>query len=142
VYVAGDARHPGGASVALRHVAALGPLPRDETAAWMARAVRLRAPARYEPFGLSVLEAARARCALVLGDVPSLRELWNDAAVFVAPDDHRALAAALARLAASPAERSALADAASERAAAFTPERTGREYHAHYARLVREAACA
>ncbi len=34
----------------------------------------LRLPARYEPFGLSVLEAALSGCALVLGDIPSLRE--------------------------------------------------------------------
>jgi glycosyltransferase involved in cell wall biosynthesis len=142
VYVAGDARRPGGASVELRHVTALGPLPRDATAAWMARASVYALPARYEPFGLSVLEAARARCALVLGDVASLRELWEGAAVFVAPGDHGALAATLARLAASPAERAALAAAACERATGFTPERTAREYHAHYARLVREAACA
>ena len=34
-------------------------------------------PARYEPFGLSILEAALSGCALVLGDLPSLRELWD-----------------------------------------------------------------
>ena len=38
-------------------------------------------PARYEPFGLAILEAAQAGCALVLGDIPSLRELWADAAL-------------------------------------------------------------
>jgi glycogen synthase len=44
-------------------------------------------PARYEPFGLSVLEAAQHGCALVLGDIPSLRENWTGAALFVHPDD-------------------------------------------------------
>ena len=34
------------------------------------------------------LEAALCGCALVLGDIPSLREVWGDAALFVAPDDH------------------------------------------------------
>ena len=28
-----------------------------------------------------------ARCALVLGDIPTLRELWDGAALFVPPDD-------------------------------------------------------
>jgi glycosyltransferase involved in cell wall biosynthesis len=42
-------------------------------------------PVRYEPFGLSVLEAALSGCALVLGNVNSLQELWNGAAVFVNP---------------------------------------------------------
>jgi glycosyltransferase involved in cell wall biosynthesis len=52
-------------------------------------------PARYEPFGLAPLEAALAGCALVLGDVPSLREVWGDAALFAPPDDDEALLAAL-----------------------------------------------
>lgn len=42
-------------------------------------------PALYEPFGLSVLDAARARCCLVLADTPSLRELWGEAAIFLDP---------------------------------------------------------
>ena len=50
-------------------------------------------PARYEPFRLEVLEAAAPGCALVLGDIASLRELWDGAALFVAPDDDRALRA-------------------------------------------------
>ena len=53
-------------------------------------------PARYEPFGLGVLEAALSSCALVLGDSPTLREPWSDAALFVPPDDHDALLTALA----------------------------------------------
>ncbi len=44
-------------------------------------------PAYYEPFGLSVLEAANSHCCLVLADIPSLRELWDGAAVFVDPSD-------------------------------------------------------
>lgn len=53
------------------------------------------APARYEPFGLAILEAARDRCALLLGDIPSLRELWGDAATYISPDDPRALTRAV-----------------------------------------------
>ena len=34
-------------------------------------------PALYEPFGLAVLEAAQAGCALVLSDIPTFRELWE-----------------------------------------------------------------
>ena len=34
----------------------------------------------YEPFGLSILEAAASGCALVLGDIPTLRENWSEAA--------------------------------------------------------------
>lgn len=69
----------------------LGQLASDVLAAWLARTSIYVLPARYEPFGLSVLEAALSGCALVLGDIPSLRENWNGAAVFVPPDDESAL---------------------------------------------------
>ena len=64
----------------------------------MARASIYALPARYEPFGLSVLEAALSGCALVLGDIPSLRENWEERALFVSPDDHVALQYAIASL--------------------------------------------
>ena len=73
----------------------LGHLPQSKLQAWFERAAIFAAPARYEPFGLSILEAALAGCALVLGDIPSLRENWNDAALFVPPEDSRTLEAAL-----------------------------------------------
>ena len=37
---------------------------------------------RYEPFGLAPLEAALCGCALVLRDLPSLREIWGNSALF------------------------------------------------------------
>src|SRR5437764_3270629 len=73
----------------------LGYLDRSELREWRRRAAVFVAPARYEPFGLGILEAARAGCALVLGDIPSLRELWDGCALFVAPDDARELASTL-----------------------------------------------
>ncbi len=51
--------------------------------------------ARYEPFGLAVLEAAQAGMALVLSDIPSLREIWDGAAMFADPRDAAGFAAAL-----------------------------------------------
>ena len=64
-----------------------------------------RCPARYEPFGLSALEAALSGCALVLGDIPSLREVWGDAACFVSPSGNGELAAVLRDLIAQPERR-------------------------------------
>jgi glycogen(starch) synthase len=90
VLLAGDT---GGRSP--RHARALGPLAPGELASLRARAAVFAAPARYEPFGLAILEAARAGCSLVLGDIPSLRELWDGAARFVDPGDPDALCAAL-----------------------------------------------
>ena len=77
------------------------------------------APARYEPFGLAILEAAAAGCALVLGDISSLRENWGGAALFVDPEDPPALQRRHHALIADPEERTRLAAAARDRAAAL-----------------------
>lgn len=111
VVVAGDA---GGRQAS--HARMLGVLPRDELRTLMGRAAIFAHPARYEPFGLVVLEAALAGCALVLGDIDSLRELWDGAAVFVAPGDAAALAAACERLSSDDELRGILAGRAGERA--------------------------
>lgn len=68
--------------IAFEQAKALGRLPANEVVALMARAAIYAFPARYEPFGLSVLEAAASGCALILGDIPSLRENWEGAALF------------------------------------------------------------
>jgi glycogen(starch) synthase len=101
----------------------------------LARAAIYCAPARYEPFGLGALEAAQAGCALVLGDIPSLREVWGDGAAFVDPDDDEALAARLSRLIDRPAERHALAEASRARASRYTPERMASAYMDLYTRV-------
>lgn len=36
----------------------------------------------YEPFGLAPLEAALCGCAVVANDIPSLREVWGESAIF------------------------------------------------------------
>ncbi|HEY7298790.1 MAG TPA: glycosyltransferase family 4 protein [Xanthobacteraceae bacterium] len=76
----------------------LGELSRNALDEVMQRAAILVAPALYEPFGLTVLEAARAGCALVISDLPSFRELWDGAALFIDPLDDRQLQDALASL--------------------------------------------
>jgi glycosyltransferase involved in cell wall biosynthesis len=113
----------------------LGELPPDELAEWMARASIYALPARYEPFGLSVLEAALAGCALVLGDLPSLREVWEQAAVYVPPGDPGALQHALAALIRDPLLRGVLAASARARAARFTPACMAEAYRALYDEL-------
>ena len=114
-------------------VEVLGPLPFAELAGLMARAAVYAAPVRYEPFGLGVLEAGLAGCALVLGDVPSLRELWSDAAAFVRDDDE--LAAALSALLTDPELADELGAAARARALEHSPGRTARGYLEQYAQL-------
>jgi glycosyltransferase involved in cell wall biosynthesis len=73
------------------NISFLGQLDQQEMKAKMEEAAIFCMPAKYEPFGLAVLEAAAAGCALALGDIPTLREIWQDAAVYFDPfDDHKA----------------------------------------------------
>jgi glycosyltransferase involved in cell wall biosynthesis len=134
VWVAGEERHPdaGGGSVALGALRPLGRLAEPELARWLGRAAVYALPARYEPFGLSALEAALAGCALVLGDVPSLREVWGDAALYVPPADDEALVGVLAALIDDGRRRELLGSRARRCALAYAPRRMGREYLAAY----------
>jgi glycogen synthase len=121
-------------------VEALGTLPRPELENLFARAAVFAAPALYEPFGLAALEAAFAGCALVLGDLPSQREVWGDAALLVDPRDDTQLGWALRRLAESPHLRARLGQAARRRAARYGPERMADGYLEAYDRLAARVA--
>jgi glycogen synthase len=106
----------------------------------LARASIYASPARYEPFGLSVLEAALSHCALVLGDIPSLREIWSDAAVFVEPDNENALSAALNRLIEETADRREMAHRAYAHALQYSSARMAGSYMRAYAELLSQEA--
>jgi glycosyltransferase involved in cell wall biosynthesis len=95
----------------------LGRVP--DVAAWLRRAAVLVHPARWEGFGLAVLEAMLAGLPVVASNVSSLPELVVDAETgfLVAPDDPSALALGIAR---------ALEDA--ERLGAAGRERARREF--------------
>jgi glycosyltransferase involved in cell wall biosynthesis len=94
----------------------LGMLPHGALLDEMRRAAVFASPARYEPFGLTVLEAAACGCALALADIASFGELWSGAAVFFDPCDPQALLAALRRLCRDGALRRRLQRAAAARA--------------------------
>jgi glycogen synthase len=143
-YVAGENRHPNGTTFEFPGCRMLGRLSSDELGDWYARAPIYVSPARYEPFGLSALEAALSGCALVLGDIESLREVWEHAAIFVPPDDERRLEAAVTGLIANPEHRKEMSRRSAARAQAFTPERMAAEYASAYDWLAgtRRLACA
>jgi glycogen(starch) synthase len=120
VMAAGPTEGPNGARIALHHLQPLGRLGANEIAQRLAARPIFVSPARYEPFGLAVLEAAQAGCPLVLSDIPTFRELWDDGAIFVRQDDAGALAAAIETLVAEPTLRRNLGEAACERAARYS----------------------
>jgi glycosyltransferase involved in cell wall biosynthesis len=133
IYIVGDRRHPDGTTRVYTHARVLDAMAPEVLGAWMASAAIYALPARYEPFGLSVLEAAFSGCALVLGDIESLRENWTGAAAFVPPEDEQALAAVLTDLAGDPVRRVQLARGAVTRARArFGLARQGTAYLTAY----------
>jgi glycogen synthase len=140
IEVAGAATGPNGETVVgAPNAALLGEMPRLVLLERMRHAAIYAAPARYEPFGLGVLEAARAGCALVLSDIPTLRELWDGAALFVDPCDRRALADTLNRLCIDGHFRDELARAASRRARQYGIDATAARYSALYDAIGRPA---
>jgi glycogen synthase len=150
VYVAGELSPPGSLQEArANHLHALGSLSAEGMAAWLSRAAIYAFPARYEPFGLSVLEAALSGCALVLGDIASLRELWDGVAIFVDPSEPATLRLAVEALIDDTQLRQTLAMRARRRALTFTPRRMALEYLQVYSEIrtsrdehVEEPACA
>lgn len=114
----------------------LGPLAPEALAAVRRTAAVYAAPARYEPFGLGILEAARDWCALVLGDIDSLREVWADAAVYVAPNDDEQLARTLAALLEDPARAAECGARARARSQRFTQTAMVDAHLSLYRRLV------
>jgi glycogen(starch) synthase len=125
-----------------------GRLPERDLLALLGRASILAAPARYEPFGLLPLEAALCGCALVLGDIASLREIWEDAALYVNPDNTESLRASIEGLIAEPDRLERLASAARARALRFTTAAMGQQYLSLFRALtgvpvdLRRLACA
>lgn len=132
VYVAGEETHPEGREPTIDNLHRLGILPPGKLAHWFSMASIYAHPAKYEPFGYTVLEAAMSGCALVLGDIPSLREIWQDAAVFVPPDDIWTLTRTLRILCNDRAYRNEMAERALVRSRSFTVKLMATEYLATY----------
>ena len=117
---AGPLQGANGARIGLKHLRHCGELDNTEMGAHLFGGPVFVSAARYEPFGLAVLEAAQAGCALVLSDIASFREIWADAADYVTCDDGAGFATAIQRLIDRPALRQERAAAAGARAGRYT----------------------
>lgn len=125
VEIAGPLQAPGGGDRAESGAATcLGELPYPDVLRRMADAAVFVSSAVYEPFGLSVLEAAASGCALVLADIPSFRELWDGAALFFAPRDAADLARQIDRLVGDGRLRADLRARSLDRAGRYDAART------------------
>ena len=97
-------------------------------------------PARQEPLGRVLLEAAAAGLAVVATDVGGTREIFppeSAAACLVPPDDVQAMSAAIGRLLGDAAERRRLAENARRRVEeAFDLKRAVAGLVKHYEELI------
>ena len=124
-------------------VAVKGPQTEAQLRTLYSRASIYAATARYEPFGMSAVEAALSRCAIVANDIAPMRELWGDAALYFRANDAESLAGLVRRLSADRELRQGYANRAYQRAReCFTSMRMVEEYLRVYRNLavVRRAA--
>ena len=132
VYLAG-----GDAADSFMPMRVLGRVPYEELLERMRRASIFLHPALYEPFGLAVLEAARAGCCLVLSNTASARELWEGAAIFADPRDASQWIDVLFRLSGDPGECERMGRAAQEHSRRYDEGRFRHSYSELYCDLLR-----
>ena len=122
ISAAGPLSGPNGERAEYRHLRLIGSMNEREIEQQLSRKPIFISTARYEPFGLAVLEAAQFGCALVLSDIPTFRELWNGCAIFIHSDDDTSAAKAIDILIQNPDLRSHLGHKAMARAALYSVE--------------------
>ena len=136
IRLAGSERGPENSLAHPESLIPLGRLTHAGLLEQMEHAAIFAHPAFYEPFGLSVLEAAQRQCCLVLSDIPSLRELWEGAAVFVDPHRPREWIEALNSLIADPSRRQFMARLASAHVARYRAADSIAAYRELYSSLL------
>jgi glycogen(starch) synthase len=102
---------------------------------WLGRAAIFALPVRYEPFGLSILEAALSGCVPIVGDISSMHEIWEDAVIYVDPNDASVLASSICALLADVSRREQWAQRARARALRYSIESTAGAYASLYQEL-------
>jgi glycosyltransferase involved in cell wall biosynthesis len=101
-----------------------GWIAREEIYGLYERAQAFIYPSTFEGFGMPVLEAMAAGIPVACSDIPPLREVAGDAALFFDPLDEDAMGAALDCVAGDHVTRRKLAEAGPVQARGFTWEKT------------------
>jgi glycosyltransferase involved in cell wall biosynthesis len=124
-------------------VAIRGPQTEAQLRALYSRAAIYAATARYEPLGMTALEAAFSRCAIVANDIPGFREIWGDAALYFRTNDAASLAENIRNLNEDRPMRRAYAELAYARARErFTTKRMIEQYLQLYRSLLNAGSIA
>jgi glycosyltransferase involved in cell wall biosynthesis len=97
-----------------------GWVPREQLYSLYARARAFVYPSLFEGFGMPVLEAMAAGVPVACSDIPPLREVAGDAALFFNPLDEDDIASAMERVMSKSSWQERLAVAGRERARGFS----------------------
>jgi glycosyltransferase involved in cell wall biosynthesis len=128
ILVAGEIQHGFAAmNASLDNATILGNLRTEELVALFRESAIYICTSRYEPFGLAPLEAALCGCAVLAYDIPSLREVWDSAALYF--DSGHSLSFLLHDLSNNAARLTAAQDRSLARACTFTAERMASAYY-------------
>lgn len=138
VYVAGDEKpkHESQKSD-FENVRFLGKLTPHEMEQWHYSSKIYINPALYEPFGLAVLEAAHAGCALLLSDIKSLKELWQNEALFFDPNNEEDILNKVLTLIKNKELRNELREKSQNHARRFNSSKMGKCYYQLYRHLMK-----
>ena len=137
---AGPLSAPDGATSSFKALQPLGMIDSAGLAHHLGSQPVFASAALYEPFGLAVLEAAQAGCALVLSDIPTFRELWDGVALFVDARDVPGFVHAIEEMLHDTAARLEAGQRAQERARRYAPAAMETQLAADYAAVQRRAA--
>lgn len=133
VYIAGSNTNPStGKTVEIENVHFLGSLTGEEMKDWIQRSSIFVSPTKYEPFGLAILEAAEAGCALALSNIETLQEIWEDAALYFDPEDREAAQHQIMRLIEDEGLTKEYAERALTRSSRYTSDKMATAYYELY----------
>ncbi|HEX6773806.1 MAG TPA: glycosyltransferase family 4 protein [Acidobacteriaceae bacterium] len=126
--IAGESKYDGAAIGPLPdNLTMLGALDPPELFTLFRNSALYICTSRYEPFGLAPLEAALCGCAVLAYDIPSLREVWQEAALYF--DSAESLASLISQLESDPHLLAAAQQRSSARAHLFSAERMVDSYY-------------
>lgn len=109
----------------LQHdVRMLGWTSEDDTQCLMEHALAFVFPSLYEGFGIPVIEAMQAGVPVLASDIPALREVAGDAALFFDPLSTESITQAMQQIVEHPDRRAQYIERGKKRAAQFSWKKT------------------